>query len=47
MTNQRPTARQLRDFAAAVAKAQAAPAVTNAWLAEIAARRDAHLASLR
>ena len=42
----RPTKRQLKDFAAAVAKAQAAPVVTNSWLKELAAKRDAHLASL-
>ena len=42
----RPTKRQLQDFAAAVAKAQAAKPVTDDWLKELAAKRDAHLASL-
>ena len=47
MSNARPTARQLADFRAAIEKAAAAPKVTNRWLEELAARRDAHLASLR
>ena len=47
MTNSRPSARQLADFRAAIEKAAAAPKVTNSWLQELAARRDAHLASLR
>ena len=47
MTNSRPSSRQLRDFAAALQAAQQAPRVTDSWLAELAARRDAHLSTLR
>ena len=47
MTNSRPSARQLADFRAAIEKAAQGPKVTNAWLKEIADRRDAYLASLR
>ena len=47
MTNSRPSSRQLRDFAAALQAAQQAPRVTDSWLAELAARRDAYQASLR
>lgn len=47
MSNARPSARQLADFRAAIEKAAQGPKVTNAWLKEIADRRDAYLASLR
>lgn len=47
MNNARPSRRQLQQFAAALQAAQAAPRVTDSWLAELAARRDAYQASLR
>ena len=47
MTNARPSRRQLEQFAQALQAAQQAPRVTDAWLAELAARRDAHLSALR
>ena len=47
MTNARPSRRQLQQFAQALQAAQQAPRVTDSWLAELAARRDAYQASLR
>jgi hypothetical protein len=47
MINSRPSSRQLRDFAQALQAAQQAPRVTDSWLAELAARRDAYQSSLR
>ena len=47
MTNARPSRRQLQQFAQALQAAQQAPRVTDSWMAELAARRDAYQASLR
>ena len=47
MTNARPSRRQLQNFAQALQAAQQAPRVTDSWLAELAARRDAYQATLR
>jgi len=46
MANSRPSRRQLAEFAQALQAAQQAPRVTDTWLAELAARRDAYQASL-
>ena len=47
MTNARPSRRQLQQFTQAMQAAQQSKSVTSAWLQELAARRDEHLASLR
>lgn len=47
MSNARPSRRQLQQFAQALQAAQQAPKVTDSWLAELAARRDAYQATLR
>ena len=47
MTNARPTRRQLQAFTAALQAHAAARPVTDRWLAELAARRDAYQATLR
>lgn len=48
MKNTRPSARQLREFQNALTAAQADSArISNRLLTDLAARRDAYLASLR
>lgn len=46
MTNARPSRRDLQAFQAALQAAQNAPRITDAYLAELAAKRDQYLSSL-
>ena len=47
MTNARPSRRDLQAFSQALQEAANAPRITDSLLKELAAKRDAHLASLR
>lgn len=47
MTNARPSRRQLQQFSQAAQAAANAPTITPRYLAELAAKRDAYLASLK